>query len=120
MASALAASVSLKAQKSSIKEQMAEQQGLKDAASQQVFEAQNALDLATANGDRAGMKSAGSALAEAKTNAQNVDAAADRVLADLAKSLKNIEQRLNAASNYLKQQNSQSAYAWAESPAGGS
>ena len=117
-ASALAAVGSLSGQRNTILAQIAEQQSLKSDASQRVFEAQNALDLATANGNRAGIGTASSALADAKTNAQNVGAAADRVLADLSASLKNIEQRLNAASNYLKQQNSQSSYAWAEAPAG--
>lgn len=117
-ASALAAVGNLSGQRDAILAQIAEQQSLKSGASQRVFEAQNALDLATANGNRAGIGTAASALADAKTNAQNVGAAADRVLADLSASLKNIEQRLNAASNYLKQQNSQSTYAWAEAPAG--
>lgn len=117
-ASALAAVGALTGQRGGILAQIEGQQALKEGASRQVFDAQNALSLATANNDRAGIKSSSAALASARENAQNVDAAADKVIADLSATLKSIEQRLAAASNYLKQQQSQSAYAWAEAPAG--
>lgn len=107
----------LTAQQSQIKAQIAAAQGRKDAAGLAVFNAQGAVDLAAANGGK-GQGAAQAALNEAQSTALEVSHSADRTIAALTKTLKDVETRLKAAQTALENQSKQGRYAWSEAPAG--
>lgn len=116
-ASALAAAPELAAQADSLKSRIAAEQSRKNAAGLGVFQAQNALDLARANGDPTGGATA--ALQSAQMAANEVNASADAAIAALTETLKSVEARLKAAQNFLEKQSSQSSYAWEDGNAAG-
>ena len=117
IADAHRARAALTAQQAQLKAQIAAAQGRKDAAGLAVFNAQGAVDLAAANGGR-GQGAAQAALNEAQSAALEVSHSADRAIAALTKTLKDVESRLKAAQTAIESQSKQTRYAWSEAPAG--
>lgn len=117
IADAHRARAALTAQQAQLKAQIAAAQGRKDAAGLAVFNAQGAVDLAAANGGK-GLAGAQGALNEAKSTALEVSHSADRTIAALTKTLKDVESRLKAAQTAIESQSKQTRYAWSEAPAG--
>ena len=117
IADAHRARAALTAKRDELKAQIAAAQGRKDAAGLAVFNAQGAVDLAKANGGR-GQGAAQAALNEAQSTALEVSHSADRTIAALTKTLKDVESRLKAAQTALENQSKQTRYAWSEAPAG--
>lgn len=107
-ASALAAAPELAAQADSLRARIAAEQGRKDAANMGVFQAQNALDLARANGGKTGDLTAG--LQSAQSAANEVNASADAAINALTKTLKDVEARLKAAQSFLEKESSRNAW----------
>ena len=105
------------AKRDELKAQIAAAQGRKDAAGLAVFNAQGAVDLAKANGGK-GLAGAQGALNEAQSTALEVSHSADRTIAALTKTLKDVESRLKAAQTAIESQSKQTRYAWSEAPAG--
>lgn len=117
IADAHRARAALTAQQAQLKAQIAAAQGRKDAAGLAVFNAQGAVDLAAANGGK-GLAGAQGALNEAQSTALEVSHSADRTIAALTKTLKDVESRLKAAQTAIESQSKQTRYAWSEAPAG--
>ena len=117
IADAHRARAALTAKRDELKAQIAAAQGRKDAAGLAVFNAQGAVDLARANGGK-GQGAAQAALNEAQSTALEVSHSADRTIAALTKTLKDVETRLKAAQTALENQSKQGRYAWSEAPAG--
>lgn len=117
IADAHRARAALTAQQAQLKAHIAAAQGRKDAAGLAVFNAQGAVDLAAANGGK-GLAGAQGALNEAKSTALEVSHSADRTIAALTKTLKDVESRLKAAQSAIESQSKQTRYAWSEAPAG--
>lgn len=117
IADAHRARAALTAQQAQLKAQITAAQGRKDAAGLAVFNAQGAVDLAAANGGK-GLAGAQGALNEAKSTALEVSHSADRTIAALTKTLKDVESRLKAAQTAIESQSKQTRYAWSEAPAG--
>ena len=117
-ASALAAVPQLSAERDRIRAQIAAEEERKAAAGMAVYQAQGAYDAAKLGGNRGAQQTAFSGLQSAQNAAQDVNHAADSAINALTETLKNIEERLRAAQNYLKKQSGQQGYAWSESPAG--
>ena len=117
IADAHRARAALTAKRDELKAQIAAAQGRKDAAGLAVFNAQGAVDLAKANGSK-GQGAAQAALNEAQSTALEVSHSADRTIAALTKTLKDVETRLKAAQTALENQSKQGRYAWSEAPAG--
>lgn len=117
IADAHRARAALTAQQAQLKAQIAAAQGRKDAAGLAVFDAQGAVDLARANGGK-GLAGAQDALNEAKSTALEVSYSADRTIAALTQTLKDVESRLKAAQTAIESQSKQTRYAWSEAPAG--
>lgn len=117
IADAHRAQAALKQRQAQLKALIAAQQGRKDAAGLDVFRAQGARDLAAANGGK-GQAAAQTALDEAQAAALSVNADADRLIAALTKTLKDVETRLKAAQTAIENQSKQGRYAWSEAPAG--
>ena len=117
IADAHRARAALTAKRDELKAQIAAAQGRKDAAGLAVFNAQGAVDLAKANGGR-GQGAAQAALNEAQSTALEVSHSADRAIAALTKTLKDVESRLKAAQTAIESQSKQTRYAWSEAPAG--
>ena len=107
----------LTAQQAQLKAQIAAAQGRKDAAGLAVFNAQGAVDVARANGGR-GLAGAQGILADAQGTALSVSHEADRTIAALTKTLKDVETRLKAAQTAIESQSKQNRYAWSEAPSG--
>ena len=117
IADAHRARAALTAKRDELKAQIAAAQGRKDAAGLAVFNAQGAVDLARANGGK-GLAGAQGALNEAQSTALEVSHSADRTIAALTKTLKDVESRLKAAQTAIESQSKQTRYAWSEAPAG--
>ena len=117
IADAHRARAALTAQQAQLKAQIAAAQRSKDAAGLAVFNAQGAVDLAKANGGK-GLAGAQGALNEAQSTALEVSHSADRTIAALTKTLKDVESRLKATQTALENQSKQTRYAWSEAPAG--
>ena len=111
-ASAQSASEELARAKALLERQIEREQERKDAAGQSVFRAQNAVDLARANG-----QSTAAPLAElqsAQSAANEVAFSADKAIAALTETLKQVETRLDAATRYLKNAESRNRDAWTD------
>ena len=117
IADAHRARAALTAKRDELKAQIAAAQGRKDAAGLAAFNAQGAVDLARANGSK-GLAGAQGALADAQGTALSVSHEADRTIAALTKTLKDVETRLKAAQSAIESQSKQSRYAWSEAPSG--
>ena len=117
IADAHRARAALTARRDELKAQIAAAQGRKDAAGLAVFNAQGAVDLARANGDK-GLAGAQGALADAQGTALSTNASADRLIAALTKALNDVNTKLKAAQTAIESQSKQTRYAWSEAPAG--
>ena len=117
IADAHRARAALTARRDELKAQIAAAQGRKDAAGLAVFNAQGAVDLARANGDK-GLAGAQGALADAQSTALSTNASADRLIAALTKALNDVNTKLKAAQTAIESQSKKTRYAWSEAPAG--
>jgi len=113
---AMTASENLQREKASLETRLAEERARKAAAAKNVYDAGNALDLAKANGS--GVAAATSNLHSAQTAANEVNASADKAINALTETLKDVKKRLEAATDHMRKQSSQTHYAWSESPPG--
>ena len=117
-AAAMTAAENLARAEADLKSRIAEEQSKKDAASQSVYQAQNAVDLARANGQPVGSLTA--ELQAAQSAANDINFAADKAINALTETLKRVEAQLKAASDYIKKSSSATQYAWEDGNAGGS
>ena len=113
---AVASSELLQRQKQETQARIRAEQERQQAAQKQLFEAQSAYDLQSANGGKMGAVAQN--LDAAKRNAASVDREATAVIASLTDALKKIEARLKAANTAIQKQYKQTQYAWNEQPAG--
>lgn len=116
--SAKEAAENLSWERDSLKQRIADENARRTAANKAVFDAQGSLDLARANGDRAGQRSATAALQEAQNAADEVNHAADSAIQALTKTLKDVEIRLKAAQSHLERGVAQRRAWEAEAPSG--
>lgn len=116
-ASAMASSEELSRQQAALQARIAEEQSKKNAANLSVWQAQNALDLTRANGGST--VAATQTLQNAQAEAANVNFAADQAINALTATLKAVEERLKAATSYLKNAESRNQNAWEDGNAGG-
>lgn len=116
--SAKEAAENLAWERDSLKERIEKEQAKRAAAGKAVFDAQGSLDLARANGDRAGQRTATAALREAQNAADEVNHATDGAIQALTKTLKDVEMRLKAAQSHLERSNSQRRAWEADAPSG--
>lgn len=116
--SAKEAAKNLAWERDSLKERIEKEQAKRAAAGKAVFDAQGNLDLARANGDRAGQRTATAALREAQAAADEVNHATDGAIQALTKTLKDVEMRLKAAQSHLERSNSQRRAWEADAPSG--
>ena len=117
-AAAIAASENLARSQADLQSRIAAEQAKKDAAGQAVYRAQNAVDLARANGQPIGPLVAD--LQSATSAANDVNFAADKAISALTETLKRVEAQLKAASDHIKRSSSVTQYAWEDGNAGGS
>lgn len=117
-AAAITAAENLSRAEADLKSRIAAEQSKKDAASQTVYQAQNALDLARANGQPTGALM--SNLQSATSAANDINFAADQAINALTETLKRVEAQLKAASDHIKKSSSVTQYAWEDGNAGGS
>ena len=117
-AAAITAAENLSRAEADLKSRIAAEQAKKDAASQSVYQAQNAVDLARANGQPVGSLTA--ELQAAQSAANDINFAADKAISALTETLKRVEAQLKAASDHIKRSSSATQYAWEDGNAGGS
>ena len=117
-AAAIAAAENLARSQADLQSRIAAEQAKKDAAGQAVYRAQNAVDLARANGQPTGSLVAD--LQSATSAANDVNFAADKAISALTETLKRVEAQLKAASDHIKRSSSATQYAWEDGNAGGS
>ena len=117
-AAAMTAAENLARAEADLKSRIAEEQSKKDSASQSVYQAQNAVDLARANGQPVGSLTA--ELQAAQSAANDINFAADKAINALTETLKRVEAQLKAASDHIKKSSSATQYAWEDGNAGGS
>lgn len=117
-ADAMTAAENLSRTQADLQWRIAAEQAKKDATKAVVFQAQNAVDLAKANGKPTGDLTAN--LQAAQTAANDVNFAADKAIHNLVEMLKRVEAQLKAASDHIKRSSSVTTYAWEDGNAGGS
>ena len=117
-AAAITAAENLARSQADLQSRIAAEQAKKDAAGQAVYRAQNAVDLARANGQPTGSLVAD--LQSATSAANDVNFAADKAISALTETLKRVEAQLKAASDHIKRSSSATQYAWEDGNAGGS
>ncbi len=97
----------LEVTQSDLKTRKAAEQAKKAEAAQAVFDAQGELELARLNKDQAGQKAAYEKLQAAQANANEVNAAADKAIVQIDKTLKIINQKFSQVNQILGKQQSQ-------------
>lgn len=118
---AMTAAENLSRTQADLQFRIAAEQAKKDDANKAVFQAQNDLDLAKANGEK--KQKIGELTAKlqaAQTIANDVNFAADKAINALTEMLKRVEAQLKAASDHIKRSSSVTTYAWEDGNAGGS
>lgn len=114
---AMTTSEQLERERADLQTRLAALQARKDAASRDIYTAQNAYDAASLSGDRSRASAALGNLQSARDAALEVDAAVDGTIKSLTETLKSVETRLKAAQNFMESQSKQTRFAWSEQPA---
>jgi len=114
---AMTTSEQLERERADLQTRLAALQARKDAASRNIYTAQNAYDAASLSGDRSRASAALGNLQSARDAALKVDAAVDGTIKSLTETLKSVETRLKAAQNFMESQSKQTRFAWSEQPA---
>lgn len=118
LARAQSALPGLQARAAGIRAQIDAQNASVGNANLAVFQAQGNLDVAKANGDRGGIRSASVELQAAQEAAWSVQNQADATIKSLTEALRKVNEELKAAERVIANNRKQSSNSFAEAPAG--